>query len=105
MLPASPNRRGFAWIRTDLWSLVSHRLSRSFFKHEGEVIQTENYAISESPLKISIEATERLVQIVGETLINAEFPTFASGLSKRAMAAGYGNEEAAALIKVLRREA
>jgi 3-hydroxyisobutyrate dehydrogenase-like beta-hydroxyacid dehydrogenase len=73
-----------------------------FLKHEGAVIQTGNYAISESPLKISVEATERLVQTAREAQINTEFPTFASMLFKRAMDAGYGNEEAAALVKVLR---
>jgi 3-hydroxyisobutyrate dehydrogenase-like beta-hydroxyacid dehydrogenase len=61
-----------------------------------------DYAISESLLKISVEATERLVQTAQAAQINTEFPTFAAGLFKRAMAAGYGNEEAAALIKVLR---
>lgn len=73
-----------------------------FLKHEGTVIQAGNYAVSESPLKISVEITERLVQTAHAAQINAEFPTFAAGLFKRAMAAGYGNEEAAALVKVLR---
>lgn len=73
-----------------------------FLKHEGAVIQRGNYAVSESPLKISVEATERLAQAAQEAGINAEFPTFAAGLFRRAMAAGYGEEEAAALIKVLR---
>lgn len=73
-----------------------------FFRHEGAVIQSGDYAVSESPLKISVEATERLAQAAREGGINSEFPTFASGLFKRAMAAGYGGEEVAALIKVLR---
>jgi 3-hydroxyisobutyrate dehydrogenase-like beta-hydroxyacid dehydrogenase len=73
-----------------------------FLKHEGKVIQTGDYAISESPLRISVEATERLVQTAQAAQINTEFPTFASGLFKRAVAEGYGNEEAAALVKVLR---
>jgi len=73
-----------------------------FLKHEGTVIQAGNYAVSESPLKISVEITERLVRTAHAAQINAEFPTFAAGLFKRAMAAGYGNEEAAALVKVLR---
>lgn len=76
-----------------------------FFKHEGAVIQSENYAISESPLKISVEATERLAQAARDARINAEFPTFVSGLFKRAMAAGYGEDEVAAVIKVLRGDA
>jgi 3-hydroxyisobutyrate dehydrogenase-like beta-hydroxyacid dehydrogenase len=73
-----------------------------FFKHEGAVIQSGNYEISESPLKISVEATERLAQAARERRINAEFPTFVAGIFKRAAAAGYENEEVAALIKVLR---
>lgn len=73
-----------------------------FFKHEGAVIQSGNYEVSESPLKISVEATERLAQAARESGINSEFPTFASGFFKRAVAAGYENEEVAALIKVFR---
>ncbi|MPY91165.1 MAG: NAD(P)-dependent oxidoreductase [Luteitalea sp.] len=73
-----------------------------FFRHEGAVIQSGDYRISESPLKISAEATERLAQAARESGLNAEFPVFASGLFKRALAAGYGDQELAALIKVLR---
>ncbi len=53
-----------------------------FFKHEGAVIQSGNYAISESPLKISVEATERLAQAARESGINSEFPTFVSDSSR-----------------------
>jgi hypothetical protein len=35
-------------------------------------------------------------------VINTEFPAFGLGLFNRALAAGYGEEEAGALIKVLR---
>ena len=38
-----------------------------FFKHEGAVIQSDNFAVSESPLKISVEATARLAQIARKT--------------------------------------
>jgi 3-hydroxyisobutyrate dehydrogenase-like beta-hydroxyacid dehydrogenase len=73
-----------------------------FFKHEGAVIQSGNFEVSESPLKISVEATERLAQTAREGGINSEFPEFVSGFFKKAAAAGYENEEVAALIKVLR---
>jgi 3-hydroxyisobutyrate dehydrogenase-like beta-hydroxyacid dehydrogenase len=75
-----------------------------FLKHEGKVIQSGNYEISESPLRISVEATERLLQTAREARINSEFPAFAADLFKRALAAGYGDEEFAALIKTLRRQ-
>jgi 3-hydroxyisobutyrate dehydrogenase-like beta-hydroxyacid dehydrogenase len=92
-------------FRVDTYGAIVADIAPSFgefLKHEGTVIQTGNYTISESPLQISVEATERLVQTAQAAQINTEFPTFASGLFKRAMDAGYGNEEAAALVKVLR---
>jgi 3-hydroxyisobutyrate dehydrogenase-like beta-hydroxyacid dehydrogenase len=94
-----------AGFRVDHYGSLVAEISPSFgefFKHEGAVIQSGNYEISESPLKISVEATERLAQAARESGINSEFPTFVSGLFKRAVAAGYENEEAAALIKVFR---
>ena len=92
-------------FRVDSYGAIVAAISPSFgefFRHEGAVIQSGNFAVSESPLKISVEATARLAQIARETGINAEFPTFVSGFFQRAAAAGYGDEEAAALIKLLR---
>ena len=92
-------------FRVDHYGSLVAEISPSFgefFKHEGAVIQSGNYQISESPLKISVEATERLAQAAREGGINAEFPAFAAGIFKRAAATGYENEEVAALIKVLR---
>ena len=73
-----------------------------FLKHEGNMIHDENYAITESPLRISVAATERLEQTATESGINTEFPAFAAALFKKAHLAGYGDQEVAALIKVLR---
>jgi 3-hydroxyisobutyrate dehydrogenase-like beta-hydroxyacid dehydrogenase len=66
------------------------------------MVHTENYAITESPLRISVEATARLEQTAIESGINAQFPAFAAALFKKADLAGYGDQEVAALIKVLR---
>jgi 3-hydroxyisobutyrate dehydrogenase-like beta-hydroxyacid dehydrogenase len=73
-----------------------------FFKHEGAVIQSGDFAVSESPLAISVEATARLARLARESGINAEFPAFVAAFFERAAAAGYADEEAAALIKLLR---
>lgn len=92
-------------FRVDTYGAIVAAISPSFgefFRHEGAVIQSGNFAVSESPLKISVEATARLAQLARESGINAEFPTFVSGFFQRAHAAGLGDEEAAALIKVLR---
>jgi 3-hydroxyisobutyrate dehydrogenase-like beta-hydroxyacid dehydrogenase len=73
-----------------------------FLQHEGKVIHSGDFTTTESPLRISVEATERIAQAARQSGINAEFPTFLSSLFQRANAAGYGNEELAAVIKVLR---
>jgi 3-hydroxyisobutyrate dehydrogenase-like beta-hydroxyacid dehydrogenase len=96
---------GSEGFRVDHYGSLVTEISPSFgefFKHEGAVIQSGNYQISESPLRISVEGTERLAQAARESGINAEIPTFIAGIFKRAAAPGYENEEVAALIKVLR---
>lgn len=74
----------------------------AFFQHEGAVIQSGDFKITESPLRISVEATERILQASIQAGINVEIPTLAASLLKRADAAGLGGEELAALIKILR---
>ena len=71
-------------------------------RHLGEVIETGNYGNPESTLKTAGEDIGRLVQQAEEAGINAEIPRFAAALFRRAIDAGYGAEEHAALIKVLR---
>lgn len=71
-------------------------------KHLSEVIENDDYANPESTIKTAGTDVIRLVQHARESGINAEFPTFAAGLFRRAIDAGYGAEEHAALIKVLR---
>ncbi len=73
-----------------------------FLRHEANVIQSGDFTITESPLAISIEATERLAVTAREAGINDEFPALAAGLFRRAGEAGLAREEAAALIKILR---
>lgn len=73
-----------------------------FLQHEGSVIQSGDFKISQSPMRISVEATQRILQTAQDAGINTEFPTFAAGLFQRADAAGLGGEEIAALVKLLR---
>lgn len=74
----------------------------AFFRHEGSVIQSGDFTITESPLRISVEATQRILQSSKEAGINIEIPALIADLLTRADAAGLGNQELAALIKVLR---
>lgn len=73
-----------------------------FFQHEGNVIKSGDFTISESPMRISVIATERILQSSIDAKINTEIPAFIADLFKRADAAGLGDKEAAALIEVIR---
>ena len=74
----------------------------AFFAHEGRVIQSGDFTITESPLRISVEATRRIHRFSEERGLDTEFPALASRLLQRAHAAGLGDQEVAAIIKVLR---
>ncbi len=73
-------------------------------KHLGEVIQTNDFGSPQSSLKTSGSDIIRLVRQAREAGINDEVPAFGASLFKRAIDAGYGPEEHAALIKILRRQ-
>jgi 3-hydroxyisobutyrate dehydrogenase-like beta-hydroxyacid dehydrogenase len=74
----------------------------TFFAHEGAVIQSNDFTITESPLRISVEAIRRILSSSRESGINTEVPAFLDALFQRADQAGLGNQELAALIKVLK---
>lgn len=71
-------------------------------RHMGEVIEKNEYDNPESTLETAGNDIIRLMQLSKEAGINAEFPVFAGGLFRRAMEAGHGAQEHAALIKLLR---
>lgn len=77
----------------------------SFLRHEGEVIRNGNFAISQSPLSISVDATRRIEQAMRSKGLRMELPSYMASLLREAEEAGYGNEEFAAVVKVLRAEA
>ncbi|GAA0550035.1 NAD(P)-dependent oxidoreductase [Chitinophaga japonensis] len=71
-------------------------------RHMGEVIQHNRFRDPESTVKTTGEDLELLVQHAREAGISSELPKFAAGLFRRTIDAGYGAEEHAAVIKVLR---
>jgi 3-hydroxyisobutyrate dehydrogenase-like beta-hydroxyacid dehydrogenase len=72
-------------------------------RHMGEVIQYGRFSNPESTVKTTGDDLQLLVQQAREAGINSELPEFAAKLFKRTMDAGYGLEEHAAVIKVLRK--
>ena len=73
-----------------------------FLRHQAAVIDSGDFTVSQSPLSISVEATQRLERIARESGLDAQVPALAARLFRQAQDAGHGREELAALIKVLR---
>lgn len=74
----------------------------AFLAHEGKVIQSGDFAITQSPLRISIDATRRIAQHARDAGIHSAVPELAETLFRQAAEAGYADEEAAAVVKVMR---
>jgi 3-hydroxyisobutyrate dehydrogenase-like beta-hydroxyacid dehydrogenase len=71
-------------------------------KHQSEVIQAGTYENPEASVRICAKGFELFVRQAREARINSEFPMFGLGIFEKAMAAGYGEEAAGAVIKALR---
>ncbi len=72
-------------------------------KHMGKVIADNAFVDPESTVDTTGRDLHLLVQHSAEAGINDELPRFAADIFQRAMDAGYGKEEHAAIIKVLRK--
>lgn len=77
----------------------------AFLRHEGQVIQREDFAVSQSPLSISVEATRRIETAMKRKGVHAALPTLIARLLSEAGEAGYGQQEFAAIVKLLQPKA
>lgn len=75
----------------------------AFFKHELKVIETDDFTISQSPLSISVSATQRILDAVKSSGMDSGFPENIAALLRKAEIAGYGGQELASLIKVVQK--
>lgn len=73
-----------------------------FLQHEANVIASGDFSISQSPLSISVDATRRIHHAMRDACLNATLPAAIAQLLEQSAAAGYSNEELAALTKVIR---
>lgn len=71
-------------------------------RSQGTAIEAADFANPESSMAICAASGELFQRQAREAGIGAEFPAFADGLFRRAMAAGLGEEKLAAMVKVLR---
>jgi 3-hydroxyisobutyrate dehydrogenase-like beta-hydroxyacid dehydrogenase len=74
----------------------------AFFQHQGGVIQSGNFAVSESPMRISIAAVERILGASERLGLNTEMPALVNRWLQEANRADLADEELAAMIKILR---
>lgn len=88
----------FAGMLADFAPILGNDL-----RHMGRVIAENRYAEPESTLQTAGADIANLVRQARETGIGDEFPAYAASLFQRAVEAGYGTEEHAAVIKVLRK--
>lgn len=75
--------------------------SHRFFKHEIDVINREDYRITQSPLPISVSATQRIADSFKELDVIQEFPQTLARILAEADRKGLYNEELASIIKVI----
>ncbi len=73
-----------------------------FFKHEINMIDADNYNITQSPLVISIAATQRIADTVAAAGLDTAFTGTMARLLQEAGNRGYANQEVMALLKVLK---
>ena len=70
-------------------------------QHYAKVIHEERFHESTATLQVWAAALQRIQQQSVDAQINSEFPDFVAGLFKKAIDAGYGDENVMALVKVL----
>jgi 3-hydroxyisobutyrate dehydrogenase-like beta-hydroxyacid dehydrogenase len=72
-----------------------------FYKHEINTIHQGNFNITQSPLSISVGASQRIADTVRSMGLDTDFTDVIAGLLRKAKDKGYEQEEVAALIKVI----
>lgn len=74
-----------------------------FFKHQVDTINRNDFRITQSPLSISVPATRRVADTFRNLNVVQEFPESIARILENADRQNLGNEEAAAIIKVIER--
>lgn len=74
-----------------------------FYKHEINMIHQDNFNVTQSPLSISVGASQRIADTVKAMGLDTDFTDAITRLLRKASDIGYGEEEVAALIKVIKK--
>ena len=89
---------------------IDPELLASMFPHDAvarkpiEIISSDAFTDPGATLTVFDAALQRIQSQARDTGINSEIPDLISSLFKRAIAAGYGEEDVASIIKVMRNQ-
>jgi 3-hydroxyisobutyrate dehydrogenase-like beta-hydroxyacid dehydrogenase len=72
-----------------------------FFKHQIGVVEKDDFTVSQSPLAISVAATQRIHNAFGAAGMQTDFVKTISDLLQKADSRGFASQELAALVKVV----
>jgi 3-hydroxyisobutyrate dehydrogenase-like beta-hydroxyacid dehydrogenase len=72
--------------------------------HLGKALTINDFSKPGASLGVYSGILDRLLAQARDAGVNAEFPTFADGVVKRGMAAGFADEEIVSIIRILRRK-
>jgi 3-hydroxyisobutyrate dehydrogenase-like beta-hydroxyacid dehydrogenase len=72
-----------------------------FYKYEIDTIRQGNFSITQSPLAISISASQRIAYVANSMGLDTAFTDVIVNLFQKAKDNGYEHEEVAAIIKVI----
>lgn len=87
----------YSELLTETLPVLLHQI-----QHLATTIAQNNFSDTEAALKTYAAPMSLWVGQCAERGVNTEFPAFIDGWLQRGMAAGYGDEEISALIKLLR---
>jgi 3-hydroxyisobutyrate dehydrogenase-like beta-hydroxyacid dehydrogenase len=73
-------------------------------KYEGKVISNNLFTEVQSSVLISSDTFKLLLEQAGESGIAKDWPEFGAKLFQKALDAGYGNEQVAAVVKIIRNQ-
>jgi 3-hydroxyisobutyrate dehydrogenase-like beta-hydroxyacid dehydrogenase len=73
-----------------------------FYKYEINTIRENNFNITQSPLSISVGASQRITDTVRSMKLDTSFTDVMARILSKAKDQGYEHEEVAAIIKVIR---
>ncbi len=94
-------------INLDQYSTVIGEIAGSFvefFKHEIKTVTENNYAITQSPMAISIIASQRITDTAKSMGLDTSFTDTIAAMLATTKTHGLQNEEVSALIKIIEKD-